>query len=331
MVKRPPLYPLLLEPVLHVHVWGGHKLADVMNKKLPTGDPYGESWEVYDTSKIVNGVLAGQTLGETLAEYGTTLIGPDNDPRQGFPLLVKFLDAAEWLSVQVHPNDEQAARLEGEPRGKNEAWYILAAAPGAQLVIGVKPGTSRDEMIRAIQENRLEELLVYADIVTGDTLYIPAGTIHSIGPGALIYEVQQTSDMTYRLYDWGRMGLDGQPRRLHIEKGAQVANLDSLPEIVHLGNNQAPEVAIVTSDFFTTRLHHIDSNTGGVTRLDTTGRRFHTLTCIDGEVQVTAAKTTILMTIGQSAVIPASTGDYHLSGKGTLLRSWQTATLTKPA
>ena len=121
--------------------------------------------------------------------------------------------------------------LEGEPRGKTEAWVILHAEPGAQLVIGLRMGTSREMMAEAIQRNRLEALLVYAEVKTGDVLYIPANTIHALGPGILIYEIQQASDVTYRLYDWGRLGLDGQPRELHIDKGVQVANLESLPHV----------------------------------------------------------------------------------------------------
>src|SRR5262245_25290320 len=117
------LYPLLLQPTLHTKVWGGRRLETVLHKSLPTHEPYGESWELYDTSMVINGSLSGKTLGELLAEYGHKLIGPDSDPKEGFPLLAKFIDASEWLSVQVHPNDAQAKQLEGEPRGKNEAWY----------------------------------------------------------------------------------------------------------------------------------------------------------------------------------------------------------------
>ena len=318
------LYPLLLEPTLYVKVWGGRQLAEVMGKKLPTSEPYGESWEIYDTSVVLNGPLAGRTLGDILAEYGPSLVGPRNDKTKGFPLLVKFLDAAEWLSVQVHPNDAQAAVLEHEPRGKTEAWYVLATAPGAQLVIGVKPGTGRDEMVQAIRETRLEELLVYADITSGDALYMAAGTIHAIGPGALIYEIQQASDLTYRLYDWGRVGLDGQPRPLHLKKGVQVSNVDSLPEITRPGDNQDPEVIVVAGEFFTTVLHRVDSDRPGMTTLDTGRDCFHALTCTEGCVEVVAGEVSVAMQTGQSAVVPASTGTYTMHGRGCVLRSWQT-------
>jgi mannose-6-phosphate isomerase len=318
------LYPLLLDPTLHVKVWGGRQLAQVLGKKLPTGEPYGESWEIYDTSVVSNGPLAGRTLGAVLSEYGPALVGSGNDKSKGFPLLVKFLDAADWLSVQVHPDDAQANALENEPRGKTEAWYVLAAAPGAQLVIGVKPGTNRDRMVQAIRETRLEELLVYADIAAGDALYMPAGTIHAIGPGALIYEIQQASDLTYRLYDWGRMGLDGQPRPLHLEKGVQVSNVNSLPQVTRPGDNPEMEVTVVAGEFFTTVLHRINSDATGVIALDTGSDRFHALTCIDGLVEVVAGEVSVTLQLGRSAVVPASTGAYTLRGAGRVLRSWQT-------
>lgn len=318
------LYPLLLEPTLHVKVWGGRQLADVMGKNLPTSEPYGESWEIYDTSVVMNGPLTGRTLGDIMAEYGPALIGPRNDVSEGFPLLVKFLDATEWLSIQVHPDDAQAVELENEPRGKTEAWYVLAASPGAQLVIGVKPGTAREEMVRAIQETRLEEMLVYSDISAGDALYIPAGTIHAIGPGTLIYEIQQASDLTYRLYDWGRVGLDGQPRPLHLKKGVHVSNVDSLPEITRPTDNQTPEADVVAGEFFTTVLHRIDDKTTVMARLDTGGDKFHALTCTEGAVTVVAGEVSVTMQIGQSAIIPANTGEYTMNGRGCVLRSWQT-------
>ena len=224
-----PLYPMLLDPTLHVKVWGGRRLETVMHKHLPTNEPYGEAWELHDSATVANGALSGRSLGDLLTEYGEDLIGSVSDPAEGMPLLVKILDATDWLSVQVHPNDEQARQLEGEPRGKTEAWYILAADEKAELVIGVVPDASAEEVADAIRENRLEEMLVYEPVEAGNVLYIPAGTIHALGPGLLVYEIQQSSDTTYRLYDWGRMGLDGQPRPLHIEKSLAVARLGRLP------------------------------------------------------------------------------------------------------
>jgi mannose-6-phosphate isomerase len=199
------LYPLLLNPALHIKVWGGRKLETLLHKALPTGEPYGESWELHDTATVANGVLAGQTLGALLQQWGHDLIGPHNDPTEGFPLLAKFLDAQDWLSVQVHPNDEQARALEGDPRGKTEAWYVLAVDPGSTLVKGIQPGTSQTAMADAIRANHLEPLLVYQAVEPGDVLLNNAGGVHALGPGIVIYEIQQSSDVTYRL----RLGAHG--------------------------------------------------------------------------------------------------------------------------
>ncbi len=315
------LYPLLLDPAVHVKVWGGRRLADVMGKTLLSSDPYGEAWEMHDTARVVNGALCDRTLGDLLALFGADLIGKRSDPNEGVPLLVKLLDATDWLSVQVHPNDTQAYELEGEPRGKTEAWYVIAAEPDSQLVIGVQPGTTREQMAAAIRENRLEPLLVYADVVPGDVLYIPAGTIHALGPGILIYEIQQSSDTTYRLYDWGRMGLDGSPRQLHIEKGVLVSQVGKLPTIKHTGSDSSPTVSIVDSPFFETVLHQL---TDSSVALDTQGEVFHVLTCIGGSATVTTDQHPVVtLATGQTVFIPAVIGRYSLAGSGKFLRSNQ--------
>ncbi|GAB4318677.1 MAG: class I mannose-6-phosphate isomerase [Phototrophicales bacterium] len=308
------MYPLLLQSTLHVKVWGGRKLAEVLHKPLPTDEPYGESWELHDTSIIMNGVDAGRTLGDLLQQHGTDLIGTRYNPADGFPLLAKLLDASDWLSVQVHPDDAQAALLEGQPRGKTEAWVILAADPGAQLVIGVQPGTSHQTMSAAIQRNTLESHLVFADVKAGDVLFIPAGTIHAIGPGILLYEIQQSSDTTYRLYDWGRMGLDGKPRALHIEKGVQVSNVQTLPHIQSFDLTQ--DAQLLHSPFFSTYVCQINGE-----RAFKTDDTFHALTCIDGQLTATAHGVSVTFNIGQTVLIPMSLADYVVSGVGRMLLS----------
>jgi len=316
MSELTPLYPLKLKPTLHVKVWGGRKLRTQMAKELPTDEPYGESWEVHDTATVNNGSLSGQTLNKILNQYGQQLIGTHNDPAAGFPLLVKLIDAEQWLSVQVHPNDVQARELEGDPRGKTEAWLILAADEGAQLVTGVKRGTSREAMAAAIRDNQLEDLLVYEQVRAGDVFFIPANTIHAIGPGILLYEIQQNSNVTYRLYDWGRVGLDGQPRELHVDKGVQVSGVDSLPALTH---PTGETVEMVRSDYFVTTRHRLQDD-----RLEIpTEGRFHALTCIEGALSITHDETTIILSTGDSALIPASLGAYIVLGTGTLLRSTQ--------
>lgn len=313
------LYPMLLAPALHVKVWGGRRLETVMKKSLPTPEPYGESWELHDTSTVINGEYAGQMLGQILEKLGTDLIGTNNNPADGFPLLAKILDAEQWLSIQVHPNDAQAHELENDPRGKTEAWIILAAQPDAKLVIGVQPGTSQDAMAQAIRNNKMEDIAYYADVKVGDVLYVEANTIHALGPGILLYEIQQSSNTTYRLYDWGRMGLDGKPRELHIEKGVEVSNLDTLPEITHPDTSNAINT-LVAEQFFTTRLIHTQAEQSVEVK---TNGFFHALTCTEGELKVSSNDETISMTLGQSALIPASLANYTVTGSGKALVSSQ--------
>jgi mannose-6-phosphate isomerase len=317
----PALYPLLTKPSLHAKVWGGRKLESVLHKNLPSADPYGEAWELHDSAIVTNGPLAQRSLGDLLAEYGADFIGPDYDPAEGLPLLAKFLDASDWLSVQNHPNDEQAHQLEGQPRGKTEAWYVLAAEADSQLVIGVKPGTTPESMSAAIENNALEDMLVYATVQPGDVLFIQAGTIHALGPGLLIYEIQQSSDTTYRLYDWGRMGLDGQPRELHIEKGVQVAALDSIPEIKQTAGQPGPAVDVVQSEYFTTRLYRPQLAESEQITLNTEGRYFHSLSCIQGQAVIRYHEADFVLKAGESAFIPAALGEYALSGDAQVLCS----------
>jgi mannose-6-phosphate isomerase len=318
-----PLYPLKIQPALHVKVWGGRRLESLYQRTLPTADPYGESWELHDTATVANGPLAGHSIGALLREYGHGLVGPANDPALGFPLLAKILTAEEWLSVQVHPNDEQALELEGEPRGKTEAWYVLAAAPGATLVKAIKPGTTREVMAEAIRTHTLEPLLVYEAVGPGDVLYVSAGTIHALGPGLVIYEIQQSSDTTYRLYDWGRLDLNGQPRPLHIDKGVAVSNVESVPEIKRTADNTLPVVDVAQGPYFTTVLHQLNPRNGPRITLDTHRTQFHILTCIDGSAAVSAGETELTLNPAETALIPASLGGYHLSGAARVLRSWQ--------
>lgn len=307
------IYPMLLTPTLHVKVWGGRKLGSDLGKDLPDDSPYGESWELHDTSTVKNGKHAGQQLGTLIEEHGAYLLGSGFDPAEGLPLLVKLLDATQWLSVQVHPNDEQAKQLEGDPRGKTEAWIILATEPDAKLVIGVESGTSQEQMAAAIEDNTIEDMLVYATVQAGDVLYMPANTVHAIGPGIMLYEVQQSSNVTYRLYDWGRMGLDGNPRELHIEKGVQVSNLDTLPDVAHPSDEM-----MVDGSYFQTKRHIL---AGDTLYLKTNGA-FQSLTCIDGTITVEHPTENVTMALGDTVFIPASLGAYGITGSGTILRSY---------
>ena len=218
----PDLYPLLLQPQFHERVWGTHDLAPFYAREI-SGGPIGEAWLTGDDCCVANGPLAGRTLAELTRQFGAGLLGDVGGDDARFPLLIKFLFPREKLSVQVHPDDECAAKL-GQPCGKNECWYVLRAGPGAQVGLGLKPGTSKADVERAIRETRMEHLLNWIDVHEGDMIYVDAGTVHAIGGGAVIVETQQNSDTTYRLYDYGR------PRELHIENG-----LRAIKERTHAG------------------------------------------------------------------------------------------------
>ena len=306
------LYPLKLQPALHVKVWGGDRLGSMLNKRLPSAEPYGESWELHDSAIVADGPLAGQSLGRLAREYGGALIGAGNDPDEGVPLLAKFIDAGRWLSIQVHPDDEQARRLEGEARGKTEAWLVIHAEENARLVTGFSPGVTRASIAAAIAANQLEAHLQFQPVVSGDALYIPANTVHALGPGLLIYEIQQSSDTTYRLYDWGRLGLNGQPRELHINKSLDVANFAAAPRVTHPRGDK-----IVDGDYFTTWRHQLRQSS---MRIESAAR-FQALTCLEGEIRVESERGTLTLAMGETALMPACLPAFALSGTGALLRS----------
>ena len=223
------LYPLIMSPSFRhgqETPWGGYALKKQFGKDTPD-DITGESLEVSALpgleSRVSGGEYAGKTLREMHSLWGKSLTGLEGND---FPLLLKFLDTRQPLSVQVHPDDSYALSHEGK-LGKSEAWYILDAAPGAELVYGIN---TRGESLRSVLDaGKLESCLCRTEVHAGDVFYIPAGTVHALGAGIRCYEIQQTSDLTYRLWDWGRVGKDGRPRQLHIEQAIAVSNINSLP------------------------------------------------------------------------------------------------------
>ncbi|HTX59556.1 MAG TPA: type I phosphomannose isomerase catalytic subunit [Verrucomicrobiae bacterium] len=215
------MYPWALQPKLTTAIWGGSELVEVYGKHGDPNAKLGESWECWDTDPVTNGTLAGATVAELRARIGKSFLG-DLDAARIFPVLTKIITAHDWLSVQVHPGDAYAQRVEGQPNGKTECWYVLAADPGAELVLGWSRDTSRAEYERRVGDGTLGEILRRVPVKAGDTVYIPAGRVHAIGPGIAVFETQQASDLTYRMFDWNRVGLDGKPRELHIQKAADV-------------------------------------------------------------------------------------------------------------
>ncbi len=215
------LYPMLIQPRYVERIWGGDDLAAVLGKPAPRDTPIGESWEVYDENAVANGSYTGKTIAELRAALGADLMGrvPADQP---FPLLTKLIDAKETLSVQVHPDDALAQQLEGQRNGKTECWYVIQAQPGAELTYGFSRDSSPDEYSELVSEGKLDGILRQLPVKAGDVIYIPGGTVHAIGGGIILYELQQTSDVTYRIYDWNRRDAQGKTRELHVEKARRV-------------------------------------------------------------------------------------------------------------
>lgn len=232
IVLMKPFYPLRFKPILRRHLWGGRRLETVLHKPLGQGNDFAETWEIVDhgadQSVVVNGPWAGTTLHELTTEHGPALLGRHH-PQPSFPLLLKFLDAQKTLSVQVHPNDEQAARLHPPDHGKTEAWYVIAAKPGSLIYAGLKRGFDLPALNRELSRGTAELCLHQFEARAGDCVLVPAGTVHAIGAGIVLAEIQQSSDTTFRLYDWNRLGPDGQPRTLHIDAALAVTDFDRGP------------------------------------------------------------------------------------------------------
>ncbi len=217
-----PLYPLRFRPIFRRYLWGNRRLGTVLRKPIGPGNDWAESWEISDhgadQSIVEFGPLAGATLGQLVQERGKELLGRHH-PAARFPLLLKFLDANRALSVQVHPNDAQAARLNPPDSGKTEAWVVLEATADSRIFAGLKPGVDRPRLATALHDGDCQGLLHVIKPSPGDSIFLPAGTVHAVGEGLLVAEIQQSSDVTYRLFDWNRLGPDGQRRPLQIEQG----------------------------------------------------------------------------------------------------------------
>ena len=215
------IYPYVIEPKLAPAIWGGGALVATYGKKGAADAKIGESWECWDENRVHNGPLAGQRIADLRGTLGTRLLG-DLDPKQIFPILTKFIDAREALSVQVHPDDAYARRVEHQRNGKTECWYILQCEAGAELVLGWSAGTDRAEYERRVADGSLGDILRRVPVKPGEAFYLPAGTLHAIGKGIVLFETQQASDLTYRIFDWNRTGADGKPRELHVQKAGDV-------------------------------------------------------------------------------------------------------------
>jgi mannose-6-phosphate isomerase len=314
------LFPL--EPQYRERVWGGQRLK-------AADPPVGEAWVAFGESRVGGGEHAGRTVAELAARYGAQFLGRDVAATHGtrFPLLVKLLDCADWLSVQVHPDDEQAERLVGPGEyGKCEAWHFLEAEEGATVYAGVKPGTSKEGLGRAIREGRVLEVAERLEVRAGQTIFIPAGTLHSLGPGLLLYEVQQSSDTTFRVYDWGRPASAG--RKLHVEESVEVTDprkgADVRPVAALAGTSAA---AALACDYFGLDVVRVgESDFEG----DTDARSFHLLTAVEGEVEVSRGGESIRLGRFETALVAGGAGAYGLSARGGAAKVLRAAVPPRP-
>lgn len=298
--------PLRIRPELKPRVWGGNRLGS-------NDEPIGEAWVVYEHGVVESDPWAGSTLGALSEQLGAWLLGDYAlaHTASRFPLLIKLLDARDWLSVQVHPDDEAARRLEGpEHFGKTEAWHFLDVDPGAEIILGLIPGTTRERFAEAIRSGRTLDVIQRRRVQAGDTSLIPAGTVHALGPGLFLYEVQQTSDITYRVYDWDRPASAG--RSLHIEQACAVVRPEVKPDVRSLPTHREGWTRLAKCRFF--ELDRLEITHTPATA-DTAGVSFHALTVIAGSVNVRTADGAKRLATLESALIPAAAGSYQIEAE----------------
>ncbi len=302
------LYPLLLLPEFSPRPWGATDLSPIYaGRKF--AEKIGEAWLTGDECKVANGPLAGQRLADLAERFGRDLVGDSAREPKRFPLLLKFLFPHDKLSVQVHPDDACAQRV-GQPWGKTECWYVLHAEKGAQVALGLKPGTTREQLQQAIQETRAEELLNWIDIHAGEMIYVAGGTVHAIAAGSILVETQQSSDTTYRLYDYGR------PRPLHLEQGLQaVKEKTGSGKVRHAADNghgAQDHRELIASPFFVVEKLSLREPREFTTREE--GQRLvEILVPVNGcGVLETSGAPAVTFAPGEAVVVPACVGDFQV-------------------
>ena len=334
-IDNDSLYFLQFKPIYMQRIWGGNLLQKKLNRELPPAgendDPIGESWEVSDRSdaqsEIINGALAGKTLTEAVEHYGAALLGSLwQGPR--FPLLVKFIDAGQRLSLQVHPDEDYCRAANDGSEPKTEMWYIADCEKHGEILAGLTIKATKDLLVEALNSPKAADLLQRFPSQVGDSYFIQAGTVHAIGAGNLIFEIQQNSDTTYRISDWGRVDKNGKPRTLHLEQGIKA---------IGFANRISPRIpAMIGETKFNRKFNLVDRHCFKVDCLrlvdsypDNTGKHsdsFHLLSVMKGKVQLADSKgNQLTLGLGESALVPAVCGSYRiepLDGSATVLKSY---------
>ncbi len=312
------MYILKLDAPCKDYLWGGTRLRDEYGKKSDK-EKLAESWELSchkdGQSVIANGEFEGKTLTEYIDKCGKEILGKKCERFEYFPILIKLIDAKDNLSVQVHPDNEYAMRVEGE-YGKTEMWYIVDCEDGAELLYGFKKEISREEFAERIKNNTLLEVTNNVPVHKGDVFFIDAGTLHAIGKGILIAEIQQNSNTTYRIYDYGRVGADGKPRELHIEKACEVTQLTppvrpTKPMGEKINKDGYSSTLLATSEYFNVNKLEVTEKAS----IDVTDDSFVSLLCLDGSFSVND----ITLNKGESCFIPAGYGMVNISGNGEII------------
>jgi mannose-6-phosphate isomerase len=312
-------YPLQFQPILKDRIWGGTKLKTYLNKPI-TSEITGESWEIStvenDVSEIANGAFKGKSLDVLLNAFPIGILGTKVHEQFGaqFPLLFKYLDAREDLSIQVHPNDELAKKRHNS-FGKTEMWYVMQADEDARLIVGFKENSSKEEYLNHLKNNSLVTLLDSKTVQKGDVFFLNTGTVHAIGAGTVIAEIQQTSDVTYRLYDFDRKDAQGNLRELHVDLALDAINYDRVEservysEVLNSSN------LIATCPYFTTNIIPLDGNIDVATNPET----FKVYMCVEGNFQLDLGTETYNYVTGDTVLIPAQMDSFSLSGEAKIL------------
>lgn len=313
------IYPLQFEPILKDRIWGGEKLKTVLGKPIASNIT-GESWELStvegDISVIANGLLKGKPLSAVIDEMPNEILGSDVHARFGnqFPLLFKYLDARQDLSIQVHPNDALAKQRHNS-FGKTEMWYVMQADTDSSIIVGFKESSNPEEYVAHLKENSLLSILDTIKVAKGDVFFLETGTVHAIGAGLLIAEIQQTSDITYRLYDFDRVDAQGNKRELHVDLALEAINYDKVDTRKEYLEEENQSNPIVNCPYFTTNFIPLTKKIT-VTK---TGNSFTVYMCIDGEFELEYDKSIYSYKKGDTVLIPAAMDYYVLSGKASIL------------
>ncbi len=302
------MQPLIFEPVLKRIRWGGTRLGSMLGKPLGPESDYAESWEIADhgtdQSRVAEGPYRGMPLNHLVQRDGEELLGRQNGIDQ-FPLLIKYLDAQDWLSLQVHPNDAQARKFDPHENGKTEAWVVIDAAEDSRICAGLKPGVTAAHVRDAVQAGCVEECLHLIGVQPGDCVFVPAGTVHALGPGILLAEVQQQSNLTFRLHDWGRLGTDGKPRSLHLNESIACTDFNRGPVNpvipTAMNDNGHAFEELVRSEYFVIRRHF------GACQFEfRSGNCFRILMCLKGKGTLTSDSFQAVLRPGATILIPSA-------------------------